>query len=230
LPNPMSIPEQRRMIALLLRLAPVEGYNLTVLPDVRFLRCNRPLRNVPVLYDPGIVIVCQGRKRGYFGGQLFLYDARHFLVVSVPVPFCMETDATPAEPMLAIYFRLDFKVVTELLVQLGPQVAAMPAEPRSMMSTPLDGKLSASVLRFLETMSSPAEARILGPDLVREIYFRILIGEQGPVLRATLTHRGQFGRIIAAIRRIHRSFAQQLTVARPNTSNQLACIRLDCSW
>ncbi|WP_367889705.1 helix-turn-helix domain-containing protein [Burkholderia sp. L27(2015)] len=55
------------MIELLLELAPNEGYNLSPLPDIRFLRSNRPLTRTPVLYEPGIVIVCQGRKRGYLG-------------------------------------------------------------------------------------------------------------------------------------------------------------------
>ena len=71
---------------LLATLAPVEGYNLTALDDVRFLRSNRPLHRVPVLYDPGIVIVCQGCKRGFLGEDIYLYDAQHYLVVSVPVP------------------------------------------------------------------------------------------------------------------------------------------------
>jgi len=57
--------QRQRMAALLGQLAPVEGYNLTVLPDIRFLRSNRPLKSVPVLYDPGIVIVCQGKKRAF---------------------------------------------------------------------------------------------------------------------------------------------------------------------
>lgn len=52
---------QQRMVALLSRLAPSEGYNLCAMPDVRFLRSNRPLAATPVLYDPGIVIVCQAR-------------------------------------------------------------------------------------------------------------------------------------------------------------------------
>jgi hypothetical protein len=34
---------RQRMVALLENLAPLEGYNLTALPDVRFLRSNRPL-------------------------------------------------------------------------------------------------------------------------------------------------------------------------------------------
>lgn len=85
-------PHTARMVALMERLAPVEGYNLSALEDVRFLRSNRPLSRTPVLYDPGIVILCQGRKRGYLGNNLYVYDARHYLVVSVPVPFTMETE------------------------------------------------------------------------------------------------------------------------------------------
>lgn len=72
LPSPSpSPPAQRRarLIALLRALAPHEGYNATALPSVRILRSDRALSRTPVLYDPGIVIVCQGRKRGYFGGE-----------------------------------------------------------------------------------------------------------------------------------------------------------------
>ncbi|SQA99618.1 AraC-type transcriptional regulator N-terminus [Cedecea neteri] len=55
----------KQMAELLDRLTPHEGYNLTVLNEVRFLRSNRPLMRTPVLYEPGIVIVVQGRKRGF---------------------------------------------------------------------------------------------------------------------------------------------------------------------
>jgi len=66
--------ESQCMAALARGLAPQEGYNLTALPGVRILRSDRTLSRTPVLYDPGIVIVCQGRKRGYFGDQIYLYD------------------------------------------------------------------------------------------------------------------------------------------------------------
>lgn len=49
------------MVALLRALAPDEGYNQTALPSVRILRSDRALLRTPVLYDPGIVIVCQAR-------------------------------------------------------------------------------------------------------------------------------------------------------------------------
>ncbi|MBV6334384.1 AraC family transcriptional regulator, partial [Pseudomonas aeruginosa] len=50
--------DRQRMVALLENLAPREGYNLTGLDSVRLLRSDRPLARTPVLYDPGIVIVC----------------------------------------------------------------------------------------------------------------------------------------------------------------------------
>ncbi|SCZ33430.1 MULTISPECIES: AraC family transcriptional regulator [unclassified Pseudomonas] len=205
-------PHTARMVALMERLAPVEGYNLSALEDVRFLRSNRPLSRTPVLYDPGIVILCQGRKRGYLGNDLYVYDARHYLVVSVPVPFTMETDASEAEPMLAVYMRLDLQLASELILQVDEALGPSDAPPKGMYASPMDDGLYASTLRFLEAMSTPGDAAILGPSLVREIYYRILTGEQGGSMRAALGRQGHFGQITRAIRKIHSSYQERLDV------------------
>jgi len=213
-PNPdLSSGNQKRMIALLHALAPDEGYNLTALPSVRILRSNRPLSRTPVLYDPGIVIVCQGRKRGYFGDQRYLYDEHHYLAVSVPVPFSMETDATEERPLLALYLHLDFTLAADLAVQIDREGATEHVQaPQSMMSTPMDDTMQASVLRFLEAMQRPLEAAVLGPGLLRELYFRVLTGAQGSSMREALAMRGQFGRIGRSLRLIHAGYAQPLDV------------------
>lgn len=203
--------EQRRMVALLTALAPQEGYNLTALRDVRILRSDRALSRTPVLYDPGIVIVCQGRKRGYLGDQVYVYDEQHYLAVAVPVPFTMETDATPDHPLLALYLHLDFQVAAELMIQIDRHgLPASDDAPQTMMSSPMDAAMRASVLRFLEAMNQPLDATILGPALVRELYFRVLTGEQGNAMRAALAMRGQFGKIGRALELIHATYAKPL--------------------
>jgi len=53
------------------------------------------------------------------------------------------------------------------------------------MTTALDERLSETVLRLLEALASPLDARVLGPSIVREICYRVLMGEQGPVMRGT---------------------------------------------
>ncbi|WP_285642793.1 AraC family transcriptional regulator [Pseudomonas sp. NBRC 100443] len=209
--NRHHLSERERMVALLEALAPNEGYNLTSLASVRILRSDRPLARTPVLYDPGIVIVCQGCKRGYFGDQVYVYDEQHYLAVAVPVPFTMETDATAERPLLAIYLHLDFQLAAELMIQIDQQQAPSPKEaPRSMMSSPMDDALAASVLRFLAALNDPLEATVLGPALLRELYFRVLTGAQGTAMRAALAMQGRFGRIARALRRIHTDYAQPL--------------------
>lgn len=193
-------------------LTPQEGYNLTPLPDVRLLRSNRPLARTPVLYDPGIVFVLQGGKRGYFGDRVFCYDARHYLAVAVPVPFIMETDASAKEPLLAVYMHLDLAVVADLLLKMELAGASLSHKPGGMISTPVDAALTRSVTRLLYALSDPVEAKLLGPGLVREIYFHVLSGEQGGEMRAALTQQGAFGKIARALRYIHQHYSQTLSI------------------
>jgi len=208
----MDTPSRQRMTTLLRELAPSEGYTLTPLPDVRLLRSDRPLSRTPVLYEPGIVIVVQGRKRGFLGDEVFVYDDQHYLVVSVPVPFTMETDASADEPLLAIYFRLDHAMAAELCMQIDERHGASSAPPRGLYSSPMEDALAASVLRLLEALAKPPEGEVLGAALVREIYYRILSGAQGGSLRAALAQQGKFGMVARAIRLIHSRYGENLTI------------------
>jgi AraC-like DNA-binding protein len=203
---------RHRMIGLLRELAPEEGYTLTPLPDVRLLRADRPLSRTPVLYEPGLVIVVQGRKRGFLGDEVFVYDEQHYLVVSVPVPFTMETDASTDEPLLAIYFRLDHAMAAELCIQIDERHGASSAAPRGLYSSPMEDALAASVLRLLEALTNPPEGEVLGAALVREIYYRVLSGAQGGSLRAALAQQGKFGMVARAIRLIHSRYDEALSV------------------
>lgn len=200
---------------LLRALAPREGYNLTALPDVRVLRSDRPLADTPVLYDPGIVIVCQGAKRGHFGDAVFVYDEQHYLAVAVPVPFTMQSDGSVERPLLALYLHLDFALAAALMVEIEHAGAvALPQAPKSMVSSPMDATLRQAVHRLLQALTCPLDAAVLGRALLRELYFRVLTGAQGHTLRAALAQQGHFGRIGRALHRIHRDHAQRLDVAQ----------------
>ena len=83
-----------------------------------------------------------------------------------------------------------------------------------MASTPMDVRLAQSVLRLVEALTQPLEARLLGPALVREIYLRVMLGEQGGSMRAALTLQGQFGKIGRAVSLMHQRFAEPLDVAQ----------------
>jgi AraC-like DNA-binding protein len=206
-------PASTRMVRLLERLAPNEGYTQSALDSVRLMRSDRPLGRTPVLYEPSIVIVCQGRKLGFLGNDVHVYDAQHYLVLSVPLPFSTETQASPEEPMLAVSIRLDLIELSDLITQIGAAGHHPDAPPTGIVSTQLDGDLAGATIRLLEALTVPLDAQVLGPAIVREICYRVLTGEQGGAMRAALAHHGRFGRVARALKRIHTDYATPLNVA-----------------
>ncbi|AKU21447.1 AraC family transcriptional regulator [Massilia sp. MB5] len=211
-PDP-SLARQARMAQLIDRLAPDEGYTLCALPGLRFMRANRSVPRTPVLYEPSIVVVCSGRKRGYVGGRVYHYNAQQFLVLSVPLPFEGETDASEAEPMLAMSIPIDLQVAAEIAMELDQAGVRIAEAPLGIMSSPLDDRFGNTLLRLLEALLSPVEARLLGPGILREILYCVMTGSQGGALRAALTHRSQFGKISKALLRIHRDYTKPIDVA-----------------
>lgn len=199
-----------RMAALLRQLAPSEGYTLSLLDEVKFMRSNRAVALTPVLYEPCICIVVQGRKRGYLGDDVFVFDRQQYLVLSVPLPFFTETEASEEEPLLAMAIRIDRSSLADLMVAVDDKRSD--AAPLGILSTPMDERLADTVLRLLQALSSPLEARVLGPGIVREICYRVLMGEQGGAMRAALTSQSHFGKIARALRRIHTDYAGDLDV------------------
>lgn len=208
-----SLPASIKMVRLLEKLAPNEGYTQSALDSVRLMRSDRPLGRTPVFYEPSIVIVCQGRKLGFLGDEVYVYDAQHYLVLSVPLPFSTETQASPEAPMLGVSIRLDLLELSDLITQIGATGRHPDAPPAGIASTPLAGHLAGATVRLLEVLTDPLDALVLGPGIVREICYRVLTGEQGGAMRAALAHHGRFGRVARALKRIHADYATPLNVA-----------------
>lgn len=197
-----------RMVALLSELARGDGFCPSRLPGVRFMRTTRRVPRTPIAYDPSIVIIAQGRKVGHLGGRRFVYDPNHFLVLSLPLPFECETFGTPEEPLLGVSIGVTPALVTELLLAMQSTPPLYPLEPEAIQSARLDDALAGATVRLLESLRSDDEARILGPQIVREITYRVLLGELGATLRALAAPDSSFGQISRVLHRIHADFAR----------------------
>lgn len=91
--------------------------------------------------------------------------------------------------------HLDFKLAAELILQIDQHDASHPpAALQSMMSSQMDDTVKRAVLGLLKALSSPLETAIPGHARLRELYFRILTGEQGNAMRTALGLQGQFSK------------------------------------
>jgi AraC-like DNA-binding protein len=197
-----------RLARLLSELATGEGFSASRLPGVRFMRSTHKVPRSPIAYQPSIVIVGQGKKHGHLGTQSFTYDPTNYLVLSVPLPFECETEGTPEEPMLGLSVGVTPATVAELLMQMEnlPPIS----NPRSIHSSPLDPGLSDAAVRLVEALRTADDARILAPQIVREIIYRVLRTEQSGTLRALGAPHTHFGQISRALNRIHSEYAEAL--------------------
>ncbi|WP_277355598.1 AraC family transcriptional regulator N-terminal domain-containing protein [Gluconobacter cerinus] len=65
----------------------IGGATTTLIEGIRILRSETSLADVPVLYRPGAVFVLQGTKQGFLNGEVYRYDADHYLAVWSPCLF-----------------------------------------------------------------------------------------------------------------------------------------------
>ena len=64
-----------------------------------------------------------------------------------------------------------------------------------------------------KALSCPTEAQILGPQIVREITYRVLCGPRGGSLRALIAINGRLSQIQRALEHMHAKYAEVIDVA-----------------
>lgn len=203
---------RRRLVELASRLAPRHGYNATGLAGVRLLRSEEVLQDVPVLYRPGAAFVLQGAKRGLLNDQVYLYDEEHYLAVSLPVPFRMESIASAARPLLAVYVEFDMVLAAEIAGMVTAKPTANAGRPQSLVSSRMDARIEDVLLRLLTALGDPVEIAVLGKSLLRELHYRMLVGPQGGAMMAALQQTGSAGRVLKSLAQLRENHGPGLLV------------------
>src|SRR3954462_11141734 len=203
---------RERLAGLLGEIAVKEGLQPTLIDGVHVFRGSRSVPRAPMVYRPHIIIVGQGRKRAYLGGEVYTYDPANFLVLAVPLPAECDAEAEPGKPILMVNIDVDTTMVGEMLLEIDGSSPRSGETPRGISSTPMTTELAGAVVRLLECLKCPVDSRLLGRQMVREVVYRVLRGEQGGALRALASRDDHFTRIARVLRYIHSEYAKPLDV------------------
>ncbi len=185
----------------------------TALEGVGVARSACSSSRTPVMYEPCIVIVAQGIKRGFLGDRMFTYDARNYLTLTVPLPFECETEVAADGTYLGLSIRIDLGIVSELVMKMGSSRPTLVQPEETVTETPVDMALSDAAVRLLECLESPVDVSVLGPQIVREIHYRVLCGQQGGALQGLLLTGGTRMLMHRILHRMHLEYAQPMDVA-----------------
>ncbi|ANF86538.1 AraC family transcriptional regulator [Pseudomonas antarctica] len=170
------------------------------IPGLGFYRREQPATPVVCMVEPSIVLVAQGEKQLWVGGEGYPYDTSRFLLTSLDIPANSEVlAASPAKPCLGLTFKLDVRILAELIAQSDMP----PTRQRAVMKgvgigTVTEGMLTAFA-RLVALLDEPEAIPVLAPLIQREIHYRLLKSDQAGRLRQICAVDGQGYRIAKAI-------------------------------
>ncbi|WP_442963939.1 AraC family transcriptional regulator [Pseudomonas sp. MM211] len=189
------------------------GDDKTAIAGLGFFRREEPSPPVVCMVEPSIILVAQGEKRLWVGGEGYPYDPSRFLVTSLNLPANSEVlVASPQRPCVGLTLKLDLRVLAELIAE-----GSLPTSRDRSAGTGVGigcttAPLLASFERLLALLDEPEAIPVLAPLIQREIHYRLLMGDQAGKLRQITSVDGQGYRIAKAIDWLKLNFATSLRV------------------
>jgi AraC-like DNA-binding protein len=137
---------------------------------------------LPVVYPTMVCFVLQGAKRVTIGGRALVYRGESYMLLSIDLPVTGQViEATDAAPYLAISLLLDPAAIAVLLLDMPAERGA--ADPAGLTIGALTPDLVEPLRRLVGLLDRPADIPVLAPLAERELLYRLLQGQQAPVLR-----------------------------------------------
>lgn len=204
---------------LITRLTPEDGATQTSLKNlILFRSCVGQPRQHEV-YQAYLLILVQGEKRLYIGGQQYNYKAGDYLAVFMPTLLEAErADVSEDAPYLMACIEIDLGRIARLLLKLDSfdpsRQSTESINAVSFHMAPMRDHLLDPVIRLLQTLHNPRDVAILGESIVDEIYYRLLCDERVGLglFRRHLEQNGQIQQIARAVNHIQKNLDTAVSV------------------
>ncbi len=195
------------------RLATREDKSETAVPGLTLYRKSQPTQPYSGMYNPCICLAVQGAKRAVLEGKEYVYDVQHYLITPINLPTVVQVvEASQKKPYLGLVLDLDLRTLAELMLESSlPQPHTQ--QPGHAMAT---GRVTPELLnafqRLVDLVDKPKDIPILAPIVKREIFYRMLTGDQGARLRHMASAGSQGNRIAHAIDWLKANFTEPLRI------------------
>jgi AraC-like DNA-binding protein len=187
--------------------------SMTAIPGLSLYRRDEPSQPRSVMYEPRICMIAQGAKRVLLGDETYVYDAHHFLITSVDLPAVVQViKASREKPYLGLILRLDQREMSQLMVDTNLPPPRALQSSRGMAVGEVTLPLLTAFHRLIDLLSEPKDIPILAPIIRREIFYRLLVGDQGARLRQMASVGTQSNQIARAIYWLKGNFTRPLRI------------------
>lgn len=180
----------------------VEGYQPSPLPGVHFVRYTATDKRTKRHWRACLAFVIQGCKEIVFGRDLHRCVEGYYTVAPIQLPVMSRiAAATPEMPFIAVLIDLDPRVLADVAAQITERATApaVQAPTRALFSGTSDEKMFEALKRLVKLLDTPEEGKVLGPLIIRELFYYVLKGPEGAAIHQFVTSGSKVQRILKAM-------------------------------
>lgn len=207
----MNSDQLQALNSLLEQSSKQEGITPTAIPGVEVFRASSTTTPLPVVYNPSLCILGQGQKQVFVGDDVFIYNAGQLLTVTVDLPLQSQiTRATATAPYLLLKMEIDAALITELLPYTNRHLDGTVG--KGLFVGGMDVPTTDAVMRLAALLTTPEHIPVLAEQNKREVLYRLLCSDAGPLIAQMAFKDGHLHRISKAIEWIKNQFRYPLSV------------------
>ena len=189
-----------KLVDIVGRHAPSDGIHATPIPGVGLIRSGTPTMPMPVVYEPTLCLVAQGRKQAMLGTTAYVYDAANYLIASVDLPVMGSViEASASTPYLCLVLDLDMVELSDLALRHPLPEEKRSALPSGIALNETTPELLDASVRLASLLDRPDDIEALAPLVIREILYRLLTGTGNSILRQMAQADSRLNQIAKAI-------------------------------
>lgn len=202
-----------------------DGILKTSIPGVSCLKFSEPSVKLKGNWEKSLVIVVQGQKEIALVSNTRKYNEVHYIATPIGMPVVSRVRiASKEEPYLALLLALDHEVLSEIgeLMSMESRQTSS-CESRGIFSGETSAEMLGAAIRLLELTEKLDDAKVLGPLIVKEIYYHLLKSSNGSSIFAYTVSGNKYFNISRAIMFIKLDLVKEINVE--NLARQVSMSR-----
>ena len=184
-------------------------------PGLTLFRRDKPQPPASCFVETSIVVAVQGEKQMLSADKAYPYNAKQFLLTSLDMPVSSQVlKASPEMPCLGITFRLNMRIMAEIMARGVIQVPRdYPVENYASINRgTVTCDLLDTFMRLVNLLDTPDYIPFMTPLIEYEIHFRLLQSDMGWYLMQNASVGSKERRIAKAIEWLKENYRQELHI------------------
>ncbi|MDD1779577.1 AraC family transcriptional regulator [Enterovibrio sp. ZSDZ35] len=196
-------------------LAKSEGVTPTAVSTLNVYVSSNEIPLMPMVLQPAICFVLQGKKKVVAGRVHYEYSPNTYLINSVIRPVeASVLDVNKDQPYVGLSLGIDRHVVGQLMMEMNrwDHETKYVEQATLTQSTSLTVPISNALERLVNVLSEPMDCDILASSICRDLYYQVLKGPCGGLLRNSVSHHAGANRIAPVVHYIEQHFERNIDI------------------